>query len=1154
MKKKWIWHTEPFPCLTKTWRIMRLSVFFIFVMAVQSWALDSYSQVTRLSLNLKDARVIDVLGEIEEKTEFYFLFNQKLVDVERKVDIEVRQQKVEDILSELFAGTNVNRLVMNRQIVLTTAQPGSEEYNEQAALLQQGQVTGRVTDRNGAPLPGVTVVIKGTTNGTITNTDGTYSISNLPPNATLLFTFVGMRAQEVVVGDRTSINVSMAEETIGIEEVVAVGYGTMKKAVITGATAHLSGETVVNQNRTDVLNALQGHLPGVSISQNSGMPGSGYNVVIRGMGTINSYNPLYVIDGVPGGNISNINPSDIQSIDVLKDAASAAIYGSRAANGVILVTTRQGGEGKTVLSYNGYVGFQNVQKKPELANAKQYMELNDESRIGSGLTPYNWAERIPAQYQSIMNGTWTGSNWFEESINANAPIQNHAINASGGNSNSRFTMGASYSKQEGVLGNPVPLKDERYTVRVNSSHVAIRKGDLEVLKIGENLSFSYRENQGIGIGDQYSNDIRNMLTVTPLLPMYNSQGGLYLEADKVADKWNHYGPAGNPIATMVYVRGNDLSKGFNLRFNAFMEVQPIKNLVYKSMFGYDFRSGAGRSYQPTINVASDIRLIDNVRQAANSQHGWTWENTVSYSTIFDSDHNVDFLLGTSLEKSGMGQTMSANNRTSSFPGLWDYAWLSNTAATTVNTTVSGAPYELLMMQSFFGRVNYNFSEKYLATVIMRADGSSTFARGNRWGYFPSVSAGWIVSNESFMESASSVLEYLKLRASWGQNGNNRVSNFQYVGTFSQNKHYYFGDTKTVRTTGAYKDVIPNPNIKWETSEQLNIGLDAQFLSRRLSVALDWYKKTTKDWLVQAPILASIGTGAPYINGGSIKNTGVELGLNWNDNKSRDFRYNVNFNATYNKNEVTHIANTEGIINGESGVLMATTDLINRVQVGFPIGYFYGYETAGIFQTQQEVDATQAKLSNAQPGDVIFVDRNDDKKIDNLDKTMIGNPNPDFTTGLSFNAYYKGFNLGVTTTGAFGHQVIKTYRRWADRPEENFTLDAYDRWTGPGSTNKVPRLTFNPHPNRNYISDLYIENADYVKIQNITLGYDFAPLLPALKFSQIQLYMSAQNFFTITGYSGLDPEVGYGEESWDSGIDIGYYPSAKTFLIGLNVEF
>ncbi len=1154
MKKKWIWHTEPFPCLTKTWRIMRLSVFFICLMTVQSWALDSYSQVTRLSLNLKDTRVIDVLGEIEEKTEFFFLFNQKLVDVERKVDIEVNQQKVDEVLEELFAGTNVNYLVMNRQIVLTTALPGSAEYKEQTAVLQQGQVTGSVTDRSGAPLPGVTVVIKGTTNGTITNTDGSYSISNLPPNATLVFSFVGMRTQEVVVGDRTNVNVSMMEETIGIEEVVAVGYGTMKKAVITGATAHLSGESVGRQNRTDVLNSLQGYLPGVSISQNSGMPGSGYNVVIRGMGTINSYNPLYVIDGVPGGNISTINPSDIQSIDVLKDAASAAIYGSRAANGVILVTTRQGGEGKTVISYNGYIGFQNVQKKPELANAKQYMELNDESRIGSGLTPYNWEQRIPAQYQSIMNGTWTGSNWFEETVNSDAPVQNHAINVSGGNNNSRYTMGASYSKQEGVLGKPVPLKNERYTVRLNSSHVAIRNGDLEVLRIGENLSFSYRENQGIGIGDQYSNDIRNMLTVTPLLPMYNKDGGLYLEADKVADKWNHYGPAGNPIATMVYARGNDLSQRFNLRFNAFMELQPIKDLVYKSMFGYDFSSGTDRSYQPTINVASDIRLIDNVEQGANSQHGWTWENTVSYSTIFDNDHNVDFLLGTSLEKSGIGQTMSANNRTSSFPGLWDYAWLSNTAATTVNTIVSGRPYELLMMQSFFGRVNYNFNEKYLATVIMRADGSSTFARGNRWGYFPSVSAGWIVSNEDFMGSASSIVQYLKLRASWGQNGNNRVSNFQYVGTFSQNKHYYFGDTKTVRTTGAYKDVIPNPEIKWETSEQLNIGLDAQFLNRRLSVALDWYNKLTKDWLVQAPILASIGTGAPYINGGNIKNTGVELGLNWNDNKNRDFRYDVGFNVTYNMNEVTHIANTEGIINGESGVLMATTDMINRVQVGYPIGYFYGYETAGIFQTQQEVDATQAKLSGAQPGDVIFVDRNDDKKIDNLDKTMIGNPNPDFTTGLSFNAYYKGFNLGVTTTGAFGHQIIKTYRRWADRPEENFTLDAYDRWTGPGSTNKVPRLTFNPHPNRNYISDLYIENADYVKIQNITLGYDFAPLMPSLKFSQIQLYMSAQNFFTITGYSGLDPEVGYGQTSWASGIDIGFYPSAKTFLVGLNVEF
>ncbi|MBF6598801.1 MAG: TonB-dependent receptor [Fermentimonas sp.] len=1016
-------------------------------------------------------------------------------------------------------------------------------------------LTGNVVDSDNIPLPGVSVIVKGTTHGTVTDIDGKFSLNVENPNLnTLVFSSIGLVTVEQLIGNTSVFEIVLIDDQKMLDELVVVGYGTMKKAVVTGATVHVSGDNVMKQNRTNVMAALQGQMPGVNISQNSGMPGEGFNVVIRGMGTINSYSPLYVIDGIPGGNPSTINPSDIQSIDVLKDAASAAIYGSRAANGVILITTRQGSEGKTVISYDGYIGFQNVTKKPNLANAQQYIELNNEARVGSGLSPYNWEQRIPAQYQSITNGTWNGTNWFEELINTNAPIQNHALNASGGNNNSNYTMGASYSKQEGVLGKPVPLKDERYTVRVNSSHVAFRKGDMEVLKIGENLSFSYSEGQGIGIGDQYSNDIRNVLTVTPLLPMYNNNGDLYLEADKVADNWTHYGPAGNPIATMVYSRGNNITNRFNLRFNAFIELQPIKNLRYRSLFGYDFRSSAGRSYQPTINVASDIRLVDNVSQNANSQQGWNWENTISYSTIIDDKHNVDFLLGTSLEKSGIGQSMSANNRTSSFPGLWDYAWLSNTAATTVNTIVSGSPYEQSMLQSFFGRANYNYEEKYLATLIMRADGSSTFARGNRWGVFPSVSAGWIISNEPFMESASSIIQHLKLRGSWGQNGNNRVSNFQYLGTFTQNKHYYFGDTKVTRTTGAYKDVVPNPDIKWETSEQLNIGVDAYFLKNRLAVAFDWYNKTTKDWLVRAPILASIGTGAPYINGGDIKNTGVELGINWNDRVNRDFSYGANFNFTYNKNEVTHIANEEGIINGSSGVLMATTDIINRVQVGYPIGYFYGYETAGIFQTAEEVAAASAKLNDAQPGDVIFVDRNNDGIIDNDDKTMIGNPKPDFLMGMSFNIAYKSFDFSVNATGAFGHQVMKTYRRWADRPEENFTVDAYDRWTGPGTSNRVPRLTFNPHPNRNYISDLYVEDADYIKIQNITLGYDFANLMPSQSFSQIRLFLTAQNFFTITGYSGLDPEVGYGQTSWASGIDIGFYPSAKTLILGLNVKF
>lgn len=1018
---------------------------------------------------------------------------------------------------------------------------------------QNRTITGVIRDSSG-PVIGANVVVKGTTNGTVTDIEGHFTILNVPSDAVLQVSYIGYITQEVNIANRTQFDITMQEDIGSLDEVVVVGYGTMKKAVITGATAHVSGENVLRQNRTNVMAALQGQTSGVNISQNSGMPGEDYKVIIRGMGTINSYSPLYVIDGVPGGSISSINPADIESIDVLKDAASAAIYGSRAANGVILITTRQGSDGKTVLSYDGYIGFQNVTKKPQLANAQQYMELNDESRVGSGLTPYNWEERIPAQYQSIIKGSWNGTNWFEEIINPNAPVHNHSLSASGGNNISRFTMGGSYSKQEGVLGNPVPLKNERYTVRVNTSHIAFRKGSLEVLKIGENFSFSYRESQGIGIGDQYSNDIRNVLTVTPLLPMYNSKGDMYLEEDKNVDNWTHYSPAGNPVATMVYTRGNDISKRFNMHFNAFMEIQPIKSLVYRSLFGFDFSANAGRRYQPTVNVASDIRLVDNVQQSANSQHGWTWENTISYSTIFDSTHNMDFLLGTSLEKSGIGQSMSANNRSSSFPGLWDYAWLSNTAATTVNTTVSGSPYELSMLQSFFGRVNYNLNEKYLATLIMRADGSSTFARGNRWGFFPSVSSGWIVSNEPFMESATPIIQYLKIRGSWGQNGNNRVSNFQYLGTFSQSKHYYFGDTKTTQSIGAYKDVVPNPDIKWETSEQLNMGIDAYFLKRRLAVAFDWYNKMTKDWLVRAPILASIGTGAPYVNGGDIKNTGVELGLNWNDRINKDFHYGVNFNFTYNKNKVTRIANDEGIINGSSGVLMATTDIINRVQEGYPIGYFYGYETAGIFQTQEEIAAAKAKLSGAQPGDVIFVDRNQDGTIDNSDKTMIGKPMPDYITGFGFNVAYKGFDFAVSATGAFGHQVMKTYRRWADRPEENFTLDAYDRWTGPGTSNRIPRLTFNPHPNRNYISDLYIENADYVKIQNITLGYDFAKLLSGHQFSQIRLYMTAQNFFTITGYSGLDPEVGYGQTSWASGVDIGFYPSAKTFIVGLNVKF
>lgn len=1133
---------------------MKISYLFLILCGNCLWANMMFSQEAKVTIHATNIQLEKLLSEIENQTDYLFIYSKGNVAVDKyKVSINATNQPVKDVLDRALDGSPIRYVMEGTHIVLSHS---SSKTKAGVSHPQQGdiKVSGVVTDQNGEPLIGANVKEKRTTDGTITDIDGHFSLQ-VPSGTTLEISYIGYLSQEVKIsGEVNDLRIVMREDSRSLDEVIVVGYGVQKKKLVTGATIQVSGDDVLKQNRTDILGALQGQTPGVNITQSSGMPGEGFKVVIRGMGTINNSDPLYVIDGVPGGDITGLNPSDIESIDVLKDAASAAIYGARAANGVILVTTRQGSEGKISLSYDGYIGFQNLVKKPKLANAQQYIELINESRANDGLDAFDWANLIPVQYPSILDGTWSGTNWFEEIENSGAPVQNHAFNASGGNSISRFTIGASYSNQESVLGKPVPMKNERYNLRINSSHTVYKVKDLEVIKLSENLSFSYRERQGIGIGDYNSNDIHNALVITPLLPMYNSKGGYYLHEDKLADNWVYDGSLGNPVAQMDIQRGKNLNKYYNLRFNASLEIQPIKDLKYKSVFGFNFKSNAGRRYRPYARFSSNNEQLDDVQQRSSMGHDWTWENTISYSKNFNSSHNMDFLLGTSMEKSGIGQELNATNRTSLFPGLWDYAWLSNTGPTSSSTELVGRPFEQEMLQSFFGRINYNYQEKYMATLIMRTDGSSTFARGHRWGFFPSISAGWVMTSEPFMESVHSWLDFFKLRGSWGQNGNNRVENFQYLESFQQNKYYYFGNDKTTRQTGAYKDVVANPDITWETSEQLDLGFDARFLNSRLGFTFDWYDKTTKDWLLQAPILASIGTGAPYINGGDIKNMGVELGLNWNDQINRDFRYGVNLNFSYNKNEVTRIANSEGIIHGAANVLFNASDEMNRVEVGYPIGYFWGYKTAGIFQNEQQVINTEAKISNAQPGDVIFVDLNGDGAITAEDKTMLGDPIPDFTAGLSFNIFIKGFDFTVTSFGAFGHQIIKSYRRWADRPMENYTTDIYSRWTGEGTSNRTPRLTWGPHPNRQYISDLYIENADYLKIQNITLGYDFKQLFPIIPLTQARLYVTAQNLFTITGYSGLDPEVGYGNASWASGVDLGYFPSPKTFIIGVNLKF
>ena len=1038
-----------------------------------------------------------------------------------------------------------------------------------SASAQNIVVKGTVTDAaDGTPVPYATIVVKGASVWTTTENDGTYSIES-PVNGVLSVSNLGYAEAEINVEGRTVVNIQLAPEFDALSESVVIGYGVQQKKLLTGSTIQVKGDDLAKLSTTSALGALQSQSPGVQITQNSGQPGQGFKVNIRGIGTIGDSAPLYVIDGVAGGDINVLNPSDIESIDVLKDAASAAIYGARAANGVVLVTTRQGKEGRAVVSYDGYVGAQYIAKMPDLCTAQEYMMLQDMALTNSGSPAYDWEKLLPSDlYKSIKDGSWTGTNWVKEMYNKGALTQNHSVNVAGGSADNKFSLGFSYTGQDGILGynalESVNAEYRRYTFRVNSDHVVIKRNGLDILKVGETLNYSFGTNSGIAEGDIYWNSLHNAIGANPLLPVYayDAEGnitGFYDTEAREKDGWKFDDNAKHPMGLDYYTsRGRNTSKSYSLQASAYAELQPIKNLRIKSQVGYRMSGSSSRSYTMLYDLAgSQYSDYDELSQSMSLGHRLTWENTASYHFDINSDHVFDIVAGQSIEKWGMGESLSGESANSIFTNDFERAYLSNAKPERLDqVSLSGRPSTKGALASFFGRLNYNIKETYLFSATLRADGSSNFARGHRWGIFPSVSAGWVISNENWMGGSKGWLDFLKLRASWGQNGNASISNFQYLTTIglSSSAAYYYAN-KGVPSTGAIPGTLANPNVSWETSEQTNIGLDARFFNSAFGVTVDGYIKNTKDWLVQAPIASVYGFEAPYVNGGDVRNSGIELALDYSK-YTGEFNWGVKINGSYNKNVVTRIANAEGIIHGEDDVLSQGTGEMYRVQEGYPIGYFYGYKTAGIFQNQAQVDATKAKYDDAKPGDVIFVDYDGDGEITDDDRTMIGNPHPDFTAGLNLWFSYKGFDLNITGYGAFGQQIAKSYRSFFDSPRENFTRDFLNCWTGEGTSNRYPTLTLCNDRNWSNISEIYIENGDYFKVSNVTLGYDFSRLFGKKSFvSKARLYVSAQNLLTITKYSGMDPEIGYGfDEDWVSGIDLGYYPSARTFLVGVNLSF
>ncbi len=999
---------------------------------------------------------------------------------------------------------------------------------------QKQVVKGKVTDPSGTPLPGVTIIVKGTTIGTSTDAEGAYALEAEAKDV-LVFSFIGYASQEITIGAQSLIDVSLKEDVATLQEIVVVGYGTQKKALNTGANFQVKGEDLFKQSTTNVLQALQGQTPGVQISSTSGQPGEAMKVMIRGAGSIAGNNPLYVVDGVLTGDISYLSNADIQSVDVLKDAASAAIYGSQASNGVVLITTKKGKSGaKAQITFDAYYGVQNVAKQIPMLNAQEYATLRNEAAVNSGKVPYYTQDSIAHM--------GAGTNWLSKTFANNAPTSNYAIGISGGNETSVYSASLAYVAQAGIVGGANISNYDRYNFRFNSEHKLYK----DKIIVGENLTFAHTDNNGISVGGQYNNALRGAFQTNPLL------------VDSPTDTTGLFNQA-NPYRSMVYnsMNANDKQRVLG---NFYIQVEPIKNLTFRTTLNVDYETGEGHAYLPKYKLSQySFNTYDKVSQSMYNSKTLIFDNLLSYG-FNKGDNRFDIMVGSTAYQS-TGNSMYIGNTNSVYSDL-EHAWINSTTNKDgTRISINGSAYNPNKRLSFYGRVNYNFKETILLNATFRADGSSNFAPGHQWGYFPSVSAGWVMTNSSLLDGTKGWLEFLKLRGSWGRVGNQNAGAFQYLALIqTQTTNYTFGPTEGANglTPGAYNNNITNPNLQWEISQTTDFGFDARFLNGKLSASFDWYDRTSFNWLVHPPLLATAGANAPWVNGGNVTNRGIELAITYN-NRVGDLNYRVSVNGAHNVNNVTNVPTADGIIHPDNSAnqLWSNAPEFYRVQANQPMGFFWGYKTNGVFQTEAEVASYRAKdgsllQANAQPGDVRYVDTDGNGVIDSRDKTKIGNPWPSYTFGFSIAADYKGFDLSVQANGVLGNDLVQSYRDQSSQVG-NYTSYILDRWHGPGSSNSTPRLT---EDNRNFtnFSDLYVHKGDFLRISNVTLGYNLSNILKTKAISQFRIYVAALNLFTFTKYTGMDPEIGYSPDALTQGVDLGYYPRPRTFMAGVNIKF
>ncbi len=1034
---------------------------------------------------------------------------------------------------------------------------------------QEVTVSGTVTfESDGTPMPGVSVTEKGTTHGTVTNQDGIFSIS-VERGSTLVFSFIGMKRVERVVTSN-NIDVFLSEELTGLDEVIVVGYGVQRKSVVTAAISSVSSEDLEQSRPSRVEDVLKGRVSGVQITQSSGQPGSDSKVRIRGIGTVNNSEPLYIVDGMAvGGGINYLNPTDIESVEILKDAASAAVYGARAANGVILVTTKSGTRGAANVSYNYTHGWQNPWKKRSVLNATEYMTIMNEALHNDGNSPRYSQEQIA--------NAGMGTDWQNETFNFNAPVTNHQVSIDGGSEKSTYFLSFGYYNQEGIVGGDYGKSNfERYSLRLNNTYnlFDIDRMLFSKLQVGVNAGYSRTLSTGIETNSEYGSVLGSALTFNPIVPVYAEDPDDVLNRYPTAVTDNEgrvfsipppgFQEIANPVG-MLHAPTHNQGNADKFVSSFWAELEIVEGLKFKSSYGVDLAFWGNDGYEFPHFLATQGKYLTRSHVFSSMNRGYTWqlENILTYNKSIDNLHNFNVLLGQSAEEytyrhlSGDDYDLLEYNP--------DKAVIDYAIADRADERVSGGTggFSSQTLASYFGRVDYNYDEKYMIQATVRRDGASSFGPNNKWAVFPSVSVGWNVHNEDFMDASPDWFDYLKLRASWGKNGNHRIALFGYTSLMDGNQNYYFGsgDYSTMQY-GSSPSRISNPNLKWEESAQIDIGFDAGFFNNSLTFTFDYFKKETIGMLMAQPIPAYVGKGAPLANAGDMENSGFEFELSYKGS-SGDLSYYISGNATYMQNVLINLGNESGEAIYEDAGASGVGSYVKGMN-GMVFPYFYGFKTDGILQNQEEANAYNSQYGqNAQPGDVRFVDlagavdengnEIPDGRITDADKTKIGKGMPDWTFGFTMGGEWKNFDLNIFFQGSYGNDIFDFSQR-GDIPAMNRPSWALSRWIGEGTSDHIPRVT-NENPNRNWrSSDLYIKDGSYLRLKNIQLGYTLpeSVLRPDM-VKRLRVFVSAENLLTFTKYDGFDPEIASGGYT-TIGIDRGIYPQARTISVGANITF